>query len=87
MSDDIGMEALAGDHGQRAAACVAAGCDVALHCDGKMDNMLSVAKAVPTLSDEGEVRLSRAMAMRFTPEDGLDYAEAVAKRDALLALV
>ena len=41
MSDDIGMEALAGDHGQRAAACVAAGCDVALHCDGKMENMLS----------------------------------------------
>ena len=30
MSDDIGMEALAGDHGERAAACVAAGCDVAL---------------------------------------------------------
>ncbi len=87
MSDDIGMEALAGDHGQRAAECVAAGCDVALQCDGKMDNMLRVAKAVPALSDEGEVRLSRAMAMRFTPADGLDYAEAVAKRDALLALV
>ena len=87
MSDDIGMEALAGDHGARAKACVEAGCDVALHCDGKMANMIAVAKAVPTLSDEGEARLTRAMAMRFTPEDGLDYAEAVAKRDALLALV
>ena len=43
MSDDIGMEALAGDHGERAAACVAAGCDAALHCDGKMANMVSVA--------------------------------------------
>ena len=49
MSDDIGMEALAGDHGQRAAACVAAGCDAALHCDGKMENMVSVASAVPAL--------------------------------------
>jgi beta-N-acetylhexosaminidase len=87
MSDDIGMEALAGDHGQRAAACVAAGCDVALHCDGKMENMLLVAHAVPEISAEGEARLSRAMAMRFTPDDEMDFAEAVAKRDALLALV
>ena len=87
MSDDIGMEALAGDHGQRAAACVAAGCDVALHCDGKMENMILVANAVPEISAEGEARLSRAMAMRFTPDDEMDFAEAVAKRDALLALV
>ena len=87
MSDDIGMEALAGDHGQRAAACVAAGCDVALHCDGKMENMILVANAVPALSAEGEARLARAMAMRFTPDDEMDFAEAVAKRDALLALV
>ena len=87
MSDDIGMEALAGDHGQRAAACVAAGCDVALHCDGKIDNMMRVANAVPALSDIAEARLARAMAMRFAPDDGIDFAAAVAKRDALLALV
>ena len=87
MSDDIGMEALDGDHGQRAAACVAAGFDVALQCDGKMEHMLLVADAVPPLSAEGEARLARAMAMRFTPDDEMDFAEAVAKRDALLALV
>jgi beta-N-acetylhexosaminidase len=87
MSDDIGMEALSGDHGQRAAACVAAGCDVALHCDGKMENMLLVADAVPALSQEGEARLARAMALTFTPQDGMDFAAAVEKRDALLALV
>ena len=87
MSDDIGMEALAGDHGQRAAACVAAGCDVALHCDGKIDNMRLVAAAVPAMTPEAEARLARAMAMRFIPDDAMDFAEAVAKRDALLALV
>ncbi|HXG81713.1 MAG TPA: beta-N-acetylhexosaminidase [Sphingomicrobium sp.] len=87
MSDDIGMEALAGDHGERAAACVAAGCDVALHCDGKMENMVLVANAVGEMSPEGSARLARAMAMRFTPDDEMDFAEAVAKRDALLALV
>ncbi len=43
MSDDIGMEALSGTMGERAAATVAAGCDAALHCSGKMDEMQSVA--------------------------------------------
>ena len=59
----------------------------ALHCDGKMDNMVSVAAAVGSLTPEAEARLARAMAMRFTPDDEMDFAEAVAKRDALLALV
>ena len=44
------------------------------------------AKAVPALSQEAEARLSRAMALTFTPEDGIDFAAAVEKRDALLAL-
>ena len=62
MSDDIGMEALDGDFGSRAAGVVAAGCDVALHCSGKMDEMIAVASAVPAMSAEGEERLARAMA-------------------------
>ena len=87
MSHEMGMEAHSGDHGQRAAACVAAGCDVALHCDGQMENMRLVADAVPALSQEGEARLARAMALTFTPQDGMDFAAAVEKRDSLLALV
>ena len=54
MSDDIGMEALAGDFGSRAAGVVAAGCDVALHCSGKMDEMIAVADSVPAMSAEGD---------------------------------
>ena len=53
MSDDIGMEALAGDFGSRAAGVVAAGCDVALHCSGKMEEMVAVAGAVPAMSAGG----------------------------------
>jgi len=87
MSDDIDMGALSGDHGQRAAACVAAGCDAVLQCDGKMEHMLLTADAVGDISAEGEARLARAMAMRFTPDDEMDFVQAVAKRDALLALV
>jgi beta-N-acetylhexosaminidase len=87
MSDDIGMSALAGDFGSRAAGVVEAGCDVALHCSGKMDEMAAVAAAVPAMSPEGEARLSRAMATTMIEPEGPDFAEAVAKRDTLLALV
>lgn len=87
MSDDLGMEALAGDMGSRAAGVVAAGCDVALHCSGKLEEMIAVAKAVPAMSAEGEARLARAMAAtRVGSDDGPDFADALAKRDALLAL-
>jgi beta-N-acetylhexosaminidase len=86
MSDDLGMEALAGDFRSRAAGVVAAGCDVALHCSGKMDEMAAVANAVPAMSDESEVRLARAMASTMVDDDGPDFDEAVAKRDTLLAL-
>jgi len=87
MSDDIDMGALAGDHGTRAATCLEAGCDVVLQCNGKMDDMVSVAGAIGELTPEAEARLARAMAMRFTPDDEMDFSEAVAKRDTLLALV
>jgi beta-N-acetylhexosaminidase len=87
MSDDLGMEALAGDMGSRAAGVVAAGCDVALHCSGKLDEMIAVANAVPPMTAEGEARLARAMAAtRVDSDDGPEFAEALANRDALLAL-
>ena len=86
MSDDIGMEALSGDFGARAAGVVSAGCDAALHCSGKLEEMVAVANAVPAMSDAGLIRLDRAMASIRADNDGLDFAESVAKRDQLLAL-
>jgi beta-N-acetylhexosaminidase len=86
MSDDLGMEALHGDFGSRAAGVVAAGCDVALHCSGKMDEMVAVAASVPAMSPEGHDRLTRAMAGTRIDLDRLDFAEEIAKRDQLLAL-
>jgi len=86
MSDDLGMEALRGDFGSRAAGVVAAGCDVALHCSGKMDEMVAVANAVPAMSAKGEERLARAMASVADRFDGPDFAESIGKRDTLLAL-
>jgi beta-N-acetylhexosaminidase len=86
MSDDLGMEALHGDFGSRAAGVVAAGCDVALHCSGKMDEMTALAAEVPGLSAEGEERLARAMATTMIEPEGPGFAESLATRDTLLAL-
>ena len=86
MSDDLGMEALQGDFASRAGGVVAAGCDVALHCSGKMNEMVAVASAVPAMSAEGHDRLARAMAGTRIDLDRVDFAEEISKRDQLLAL-
>ena len=86
MSDDSNMNALSGTQAERAAACVAAGCDVALPCNGVLADNIEIAKALPDLSVEGAERLGRAMALTFTPQDGMDFAAALDKRDTLLAL-
>ena len=46
-------------------------------CEAEMDHMLAWRRRLG-LSDDGERRLARAMAMRFTPDDEWDFAEAVA---------
>jgi len=84
MSDDIDMKALSGTPGEKAAGATAAGCDVALDCWGRMDDMIDIANRTPALSENGHRRLERAMAMRLQPEPGR-LTELTAKRDRLLA--
>jgi len=52
-----------------------------------MEEMAAVAAAVPAMSAEGDARLARAMALTMVDGDGPDFAESVAKRDTLLAMV
>jgi len=86
MSDDIGMEALKGGFAERAKGVIDAGCDAVLHCSGKMDEMVAAASAVPAMSEEGEERLRRAMAIAGSSDSGPDFEQLIAKRDELLAL-
>lgn len=86
MSDDSNMNALTGTQAERASACVAAGCDVALPCNGVLSDNIEIAKALPEISIEGTDRLARAMAGTMVEPEGPDFAESVATRDTLLAL-
>lgn len=85
MSDDLGMHALKGSFADRAAGVLSAGCDIVLHCSGDMAEMEEVAGAVGPISARGAERLASAMAVTAGARR-IDFAEAVAKRDALLAL-
>ena len=87
MSDDSNMNALTGSQAERAAACVGAGCDVALPCNGVLSDNVEIAKALGAMTIEATERLARAMAITMVESEGPDFAEAVAKRDELVALV
>ena len=84
VTDDLSMNALKGSVGGRAATALAAGCDIALHCNGKMDEMIDVAGSCRPLSEAAVARISRAETMRRTPEP-FDVQEAAARLDELLA--
>ncbi|MES2119465.1 MAG: beta-N-acetylhexosaminidase [Pseudomonadota bacterium] len=86
MSDDSNMNALKGTPAERAATCVAAGCDVALPCNGVLTDNIDIAKALGELPPEGVARLERAMSATRHDVDGLDIAAEISKRDELLAL-
>jgi beta-N-acetylhexosaminidase len=83
MSDDLSMNALAGSIAERARAAFAAGCDVVLHCNGKLEEMQQVAGETPELSGQGRERARRALAARQPPL-ALDREAARAELDALI---
>lgn len=68
ISDDIGMEALSGTLPERAAACLEAGCDVALHCNGTLEDRRAVAAACRLMDEGGQARSDAALRLRQEPE-------------------
>jgi beta-N-acetylhexosaminidase len=68
MSDDVSMNALAGSIAQRTRAIVTAGCDIVLHCNGKLDEMRAVADETPFLTGKALERAKRALASRQAPQ-------------------
>jgi beta-N-acetylhexosaminidase len=84
MSDDLDMNALSGDVPQRAVDCVKAGCDIALNCWGRMDEMVAIAGRLPDIDVAARSRLDRAMAGALPKFDGERLAQLIDHRDQLL---
>lgn len=76
MTDDLSMRALTGPMRLRAETAIAAGCDVTLHCNGNMTEMLQAAEGTPWLAGaalrrfEGAMRVTAA-ASNYDREDAL----------------
>ena len=87
MSDDLDMNALSGDMPSRAVECVAAGCDLALNCWGRFDEMVAIVDRLPDITVRARERLDVGMAS-ITPVDFVPerLSELMAKRDELLSL-
>jgi beta-N-acetylhexosaminidase len=85
LTDDLDMEALSGTVPERAERAIAAGCDIALNCWAKMDDMQGIANRLPQMRPETADRLARALA-RLGPTRHVRQADLLATRDALLAL-
>lgn len=83
-SDDVSMNALAGDHRARGKAIFEAGCDIVLHCSGRMEDMQAIADVAPPLAGKAAERVRAMMASVGAPAP-LDRVAARAEFDALLA--
>jgi beta-N-acetylhexosaminidase len=82
MTDDLSMKALSGDFTQRARAALAAGCDIVLHCNGRMDEMEAVVAGARTLGGQSRRRADAALARLARRPEPLDVADALARFDA-----
>ncbi len=89
LTDDLDMEALSSTVPERASRAQAAGCDIALNCWAKMDDMVGIAKALSPMSARTAERLYRALAgtADFVADTDMSRQAALFDwRDRLLAL-
>ncbi len=79
ISDDLSMKALKGGLGERTRAALAAGCDVALHCNGDAKEMAGVVDAAPPLAGQALARAEAALARLPRDVASFDAAEGCAR--------
>jgi beta-N-acetylhexosaminidase len=84
ITDDLAMGALAGMANDLASAALSAGCDVVLHCTGKLEDAAALLSDCAVLSDAALRRLALADAARRGFGAG-DHAALRGLRDRLLA--
>ncbi len=87
MTDDLSMQALGGSLGERAARALAAGCDVALHCNGQMAEMTDIVARTGPMTEAAVDRFEagrKTLARHRAPLGKAGLAEATRRFAALL---
>jgi len=86
ISDDLSMNALDGPLSVRTKAALFAGCDVVLHCNGKMDEMAEVASEMKLLEGLPLRRAEHALSL-LVPDEDFDPAAAEARLVELMGTI
>lgn len=84
LSDDLNMQALGGSLPERAERALAAGCDVALHCSGNMDEMKQVIARVGAMTADAWRRFEVGRAYLARHRRPMPRGEALQRFAALL---
>ena len=84
MSDDLSMKALGGSFKQRAHDTLAAGCDLVLHCNGKMDEMKEVAQGARPMTPDAYRRAVAAWTM-LEESQPVEWATDLAEYEQLMS--
>ncbi len=85
LTDDLSMQALSGPLSVRAKAALFAGCDIVLHCNGKLEEMKDVAEEAKLLEGASLKRAEHALS-HLAPPDPFDPAAAQARLTELLSV-
>ena len=85
-TDDLSMKALSGSFRGRTEEAIAAGCDVALHCCGDLDEARGVAEGAPILAGDALRRVQAAMAVIDREPEAFDPVDARLAFETSLAL-
>lgn len=86
MSDDLSMKALSGSFAERTRAVFAAGVDMALHCNGNLEEAVPVAEASPRLDGKAAERAAKALNRLNEANPQIDPVDARAEVHSALAM-
>jgi beta-N-acetylhexosaminidase len=84
VTDDLAMQALSGAAGARAARALEAGCDIALHCSGLLEETIDVLDTVPDMTEATARRLAASTASVAASRRDLDEPALAAEYAGLL---
>jgi beta-N-acetylhexosaminidase len=85
MTDDLSMKALGGSFAERTRAAFEAGVDMALHCNGDLDEASEVASVTPYLVGRAAERATAALGRLTVPRQEFDLVDARLQVEMALA--